>query len=265
MNTSKQKPKGNTTISMATVKNSTAKRVVTNGKPQTISIVIPVFNEEQTIDILIESVRNADTLGLRKEIIVVDDASTDGTKAVLQKIKNIKLFSHEKNKGKGAALRTGFAKATGDIILIQDADTEYSPADFPKMIEPFLLFKADVVYGTRFRGSDARRVIYFTHQCANHILTFYSNLLTNLNLTDMECGYKAFSKATIDVLVPKLTSNRFGIEPELTARIAKIKGIKIYEVGISYQGRTYEEGKKIGAIDGIKALAQITFFNLFEE
>lgn len=234
-------------------------------KLASISIVIPVYNEGETIAALISEVQASNALGLKKEIIVVDDASKDNTPSVLKKIKGITLATHIKNKGKGAAVRTGFAKASGDIILIQDADQEYSSQDYPRLLEPFLQFGADVVYGTRFRGSEARRVIYFTHQLANHILTFYSNLLTNFNLTDMECGYKAFKKEVVAQILPKLTSHRFGIEPELTARIAKIKGIKVYEVGIRYQGRTYEEGKKIGALDGLKALFQITYFNLLED
>lgn len=232
---------------------------------KTLSIVIPVYNEADTIHQLLKTVKQSDTLGLKKEIIVVDDASVDDTYAVLKKTPGIRIYRHTKNLGKGAAIKTGFSHATGDITLIQDGDLEYSPSDYPKLLDPFLSQGADVVYGTRFRGSEARRVIYFTHEFANHILTFYSNILTNLNLTDMECGYKAFSKRIVMALTPKLRSRRFGIEPELTARIAKIKGIKIYEVGISYQGRTYEEGKKIGALDGILALIQITLYNLFED
>lgn len=232
---------------------------------RSVSIVIPVFNEASTIESLIKTVQASDTLGLTKEIVVVNDASTDTTGQVLQKVKGIKVLTHPTNLGKGAAIKTGFSKATGDIVLIQDADLEYSPADFPKLLEPFFSFNADAVIGTRFRGDSARRVIYYTHQLANNILTMYSNLLTNFNLTDMECGYKAFKKAVVKELTPKLVSHRFGIEPELIARLAKIKGIKLYEVGIRYQGRTYEEGKKIGVIDGIKALYEITVYNLFTE
>ncbi|MEP7166989.1 MAG: glycosyltransferase family 2 protein [Candidatus Woesebacteria bacterium] len=232
-------------------------------KPTSISIVIPVYNEEKTLPILIDAVKKSNTFGLKKEIVVIDDRSSDGTLEVLKKIKGIVFYTHEKNAGKGASLRTGFAKATGDIILVQDADLEYTPEDFPRILEPFFKYDADAVIGTRFRGDGARRVIYFTHEIANHALTFYSNLLTNLNLTDMECGYKAFKKEIIDQITPKLVSNRFGIEPELIARLAQIKGIILYEVGISYHGRTYEEGKKIGIMDGLKAIYEITKFNLF--
>ncbi len=232
-------------------------------KLKTISIVIPVYNEAKTLEFLIQTVKDSNTLGLSKEIVVVDDASTDDTYEVMKKIKGIKIFRHEKNAGKGAAIKTGFSKATGDIVLIQDADLEYSPDDFPRLLEPFFKYDADAVIGTRFRGDSARRVIYYTHELANHFLTCYSNLLTNFNLTDMECGYKAFRKHIIDEITPKLVSQRFGIEPEIVARLSHIKGIKLYEVGISYQGRTYEEGKKIGVIDGLKALYEITVFNLF--
>lgn len=230
---------------------------------QKLSIIIPVYNEQDTIAETILRVKKSNSLKLSKEIIVVDDASSDKTAKVLKKISGIKIYTHDENRGKGASLKTGFLKAKGDIVLIQDADSEYSPADYPKLLEPFFIFNADVVYGSRFRGSDARRVIYFTHHVANQLLTFYSNMLTNFNLTDMECGYKVFKKSVVKVIVPKLMSNRFGIEPEITARIAKIKELKLYEVGISYQGRTYQEGKKIGVIDGLKALFQITFYNLF--
>lgn len=234
-------------------------------QPKTISIIIPVFNEENTIDNIISDVKKSDTLGLKKEIIVINDSSTDETSKHLKKITGIKILDHKVNQGKGAALKTGLLAATGDLILIQDADLEYSPSDYPKLLDPFFKYNADVVYGTRFRGGAARRVIYFSHQFANQLLTFYSNILTNLNLTDMECGYKVFRKEVVDQIAPKLKSKRFGIEPELTARVAKIKGLKFYEVSVTYQGRTYEEGKKIGFKDGLKAIYEITYFNIFEE
>jgi glycosyltransferase involved in cell wall biosynthesis len=233
--------------------------------PKTISIVIPVFNEENTINNIISDVKKSDTLGLKKEIIVINDASTDETSKSLKKITGIKVLEHMVNQGKGAALKTGLLAAKGDLILIQDADLEYSPTDYPKLLDPFFKYNADVVYGTRFRGGAARRVIYFSHQFANQLLTFYSNILTNLNLTDMECGYKVFRKEVVDQIASKLKSQRFGIEPELTARVAKIKGLKFYEVSVTYQGRTYEEGKKIGFKDGLNAIYEITYFNIFEE
>lgn len=237
---------------------------MTESKFSTISIVIPVFNEENTISEIVSQVKKSDTLGLKKEIIVINDASTDETEKELQKLSGIKIITHKENQGKGAAIKSGLLSAKGDIVLIQDADLEYSPSDYPKLLSPFFKFEADVVYGTRFRGGAARRVIYFTHQFANQILTFYSNVLTNLNLTDMECGYKVFTKEVVKEVASKLKSQRFGIEPELTARIAKIKGIRLYEVSVTYQGRTYEEGKKIGFKDGLKAIYEITYFNLFE-
>ena len=232
---------------------------------KSISIVIPVYNEQDTITQVIEAVKNSDTLKLKKEIIVVNDASSDKTEQVLGKIKGISVITHKQNQGKGAAIKTGFLKATGDLVLIQDADQEYSPSDFPRLLEPFFTQGADIVYGTRFRGGEARRVIYFSHQIANQVLTFYSNLLTNLNLSDMECGYKVFRKWVTDEITPQLVSKRFGIEPELTARIAKLKNKRFYEVSVTYQGRTYDEGKKIGFADGVKAIFEITRFNLFTE
>ena len=233
--------------------------------PKTITILIPVYNEQDTISMVIEEVKKSDTMGLKKEILVIDDASTDKTAKVLAGIKGITVFSHAQNQGKGAALKTGLVKAKGDLVLIQDADLEYSPKDYPQLLGPFFEHEADVVYGTRFRGGDARRVIYFSHQLANQVLTFYSNILTNLNLTDMECGYKVFRRWVVDAIAERLVSQRFGIEPELTARIAKLKDMRFYEVSVTYQGRTYDEGKKIGFEDGVKAIFEITRFNLFEE
>lgn len=231
--------------------------------PKTISIIVPTYNEAATLPAILSMVKHANTMRLRKQIIVVDDASSDTTRRILKKIKGITVVSHRKNRGKGAALRSGFARAKGDIILIQDADTEYSPKDYPKLLEPFFESRADVVYGSRFRGSEPRRVIYFSHHVANQALTFYSNLLTNINISDMECGYKVFHKNVLESILPSLVSNRFGIEPELTAKVAKLKHVRFFEVGITYQGRTYAEGKKIGFLDGLRAVLEITYFNLF--
>lgn len=236
-----------------------------NKKPTTISIVIPVYNEEKTIESVIVAVKKSNTRRLRKEIIVVNDASTDTTAKKLKKIRGIRVIHHKKNQGKGAALTTGLLASKGDIVLIQDADHEYNPNDYPKLLEPFFVHSADVVFGSRFRGGEARRVLYFTHDIANRCLTFYSNLLTNLNLTDMECGYKVMKRWVVKEIAHSLESKRFGIEPELTARIAKLNNVRFYEVSVTYQGRTYEEGKKIGFMDGLKALYEITYYNLFTE
>lgn len=230
---------------------------------QVLSIVIPVYNEAKTLRELISHVKKSDTLGMKKEILVVNDASFDGTDKILRQIPGITVLSHKKNQGKGAALKTGFLQASGDFVLVQDADFEYSPEDYPRLLEPFLKHDADALIGTRFRGSEARRVIYFSHEIANHFLTFFSNLLTNFNLTDMECGYKVFKREILLQFADKLSSKRFGIEPEIVARLAKIPGIKLYEVGVRYQGRTYQEGKKISVVDGIKALFQIVYFAFF--
>jgi glycosyltransferase involved in cell wall biosynthesis len=232
-------------------------------KIRAISILIPVYNESDTIATIVDRVKKADTMGLKKEIIVINDGSTDQTGRIIRKIKGIVSISHIKNRGKGAALRTGFLRSTGDIVLIQDADFEYSPDDYPHLIEPFLNSQADAVFGSRFRGSESRRVFYFSHHLANQILTFLSDLLTNINLTDMECGFKAFNRPVVDQIKKKLVSNRFGIEPELVARVAKIPSIRIFEIGVHYQGRTYAEGKKIGFMDGIKAIIEIIRFNVF--
>ena len=231
-----------------------------------ISIVIPVFNEQETISALIELVKKT-TLPPKftKEIILVDDYSTDGTREILQKYKKEnKVLFHEKNQGKGAALRAGFSQASGDIIIIQDADFEYDPADYPTLLAPIIKGKADVVYGSRFMGGQPHRVLFFWHSIGNRVLTIFSNMLTNLNLTDMETCYKVFTKEVKDKILPKLKSNRFGFEPEFTARVAKAK-FRIYEVGISYSGRTYEEGKKIGWRDGLAAFWHIIHYNIFSK
>ena len=238
-----------------------------------LSIIIPVYNEEKLIGLTIEKVMSSDTSGLTKEIIVIDDGSTDDTvHQVYKVIKFIKLNKQEtkaifiekkKNEGKGAALRDGFLKSTGDIVLVQDADLEYDPSDYPFLLEPFLKNDADVVYGSRFISDRPHRVLYFWHSIINRFLTMLSNIFTNLNLTDMETGFKVFRGDIIRKIAPHLHTKRFGFEPEITARISKIKEVKIYEVGISYAGRTYAEGKKIGWVDGIKALWEIVYFNLF--
>ncbi|MFA5136522.1 MAG: glycosyltransferase family 2 protein [Patescibacteria group bacterium] len=241
---------------------------------KTLSIIIPVFNEEKLIGDTIEKVISADSLGLTKEIIVVDDGSTDKTAVRVQQ--QVASSKHKKssryslvsihlssNQGKGAALRDGFMRSTGDVVLVQDADLEYDPSDYPNLLEPFLKKDADVVYGSRFISDRPHRVLYFWHSVLNKYLTMLSNMFTNLNLTDMETGYKVFKGDIIRKIAPRLQTKRFGFEPEITARISKIKEVKIYEVGISYSGRTYKEGKKIGWIDGIKALWEIVYFNLF--
>lgn len=240
-----------------------------------LSIVIPVFNEEKFIEKTLVEICNSDSLNLFKEVIVVDDGSKDGTRNSIEKTikklkpraKNIsfKTLFKKFNGGKGAALRDGFKISTGDIVLIQDADLEYSPQDYPTLLEPFLKNGADVVYGSRFISNRPHRVLYFWHYQINLFLTLLSNMLTNLNLTDIETGYKVFKGKLIRDLAGKLESNRFGFEPEITARIAKFGGLKIYEVGISYSGRTYNEGKKIGWKDGVKAIWEIIKFNIIKD
>ena len=224
-----------------------------------LSVIIPCFNEESTIKELLFAVKNC---GLKHlEIIIVDDCSTDGTKKFLENIndKNIKVVFHEKNQGKGAALRTGFKKAEGDICIIQDADLEYDPKEYKLMIDPILNDKADVVFGSRFQSGRPHRVVYFWHRLGNGFLTLLSNIFTDLNLSDMETCYKAFKTEIIKSI--EIKENRFGFEPEITAKISKMN-LRIYEIGISYYGRTYEEGKKIGWRDGIRAIYCIVKYNL---
>jgi glycosyltransferase involved in cell wall biosynthesis len=228
-----------------------------------LSIIIPCFNEINTIENIIQAVKKSEVSD--KEIIIVDDCSSDGTKEYLEKIKSNgevdKIFFHSRNLGKGAALKTGFAAATGSIIIIQDADLEYNPEEYPKLLKPILDNRADVVYGSRFKGGSAGRVLFFWHSLGNLFLTTLSNMFTNLNLTDMETCYKVFRKSIIDQLT--FEEKGFGIEPEITAKISKLK-CRIYEVGISYNGRTYEEGKKINFKDGFRAIYCILRYNLFK-
>lgn len=226
-----------------------------------LSIVMPCYNEAATIEGIVSAVRS--TPYEDKEIIIVDDCSTDGTKEILEGLKSgvHEIIHHSRNRGKGAALRTGIGAATGDIIIIQDADLEYDPIEIPTVIKPILDGRADVVYGSRFLGGrTSRRVVYFWHMLGNKFLTTLSNMFTNINLTDMETCYKAFRKDVIKSIT--IEEDRFGFEPEITAKVARMK-LRIYEVGISYYGRTYEEGKKIGWKDGFSALRCILKYNLF--
>jgi glycosyltransferase involved in cell wall biosynthesis len=226
-----------------------------------LSIIIPCYNEAATIAEVIAAVKGCPYQD--KEIVVVDDCSTDGTGDLLRgalAAQVDRVEHHERNQGKGAAIRTGFKAATGDIVIVQDADLEYDPRDIPRLIQPIIDNRADVVYGSRFTGSESKRVLYFWHMVGNKFLTLLSNMFTNLNLTDMESGYKAFRKSILDRIT--IEENRFGFEPEITAKVAKAK-CRVYEVGISYSGRTYAEGKKITWKDGFSAIRCILFYNLF--
>jgi len=225
-----------------------------------ISVVIPVYNEAETIGEIIRRLRAV--TGTNFELVVVDDGSTDGTAQVLEDLcgQIDQVLVHETNRGKGAALRTGFQAVTGDITVVQDSDLEYDPREIARLAQPIADDLADVVYGSRFKGNDSHRVLYFWHSVGNAFLTLLSNAFTNLNLSDMETGYKAFRAAVAKQL--PLTENGFGVEPEITAKVAKA-GLRIYEVGISYHGRTYEEGKKIDFRDGFWAICCILRYNLF--
>lgn len=231
---------------------------------KTLSIIIPVYNEEKTLEKILKKVEEVELPEITKEIILIDDCSTDKSREILKNLENkYKVFYQEVNQGKGAAITRGFKESTGDIVIVQDADLEYDPQDYRKLLQPILEKSAQVVYGSRFSGGDTRRVLFYWHSLGNKFLTAFSNMLTNLTLTDMEVCYKLFTREAIDKIWPKLTSKRFGIEPEMTALVAKNKFV-IYEVGISYHGRTYEEGKKINWKDGFSALWCIIKFNLFK-
>jgi glycosyltransferase involved in cell wall biosynthesis len=225
-----------------------------------LSVVIPCYNEASTIESILAAVRSSDVTDL--EIIIVDDGSVDGTREKLRALADspgMKVIFHETNRGKGAALRSGFREATGEVVIVQDADLEYDPREYGKILAPIREGKADVVFGSRFAGGESHRVLYFWHYAANKLLTLVSNMFTNLNLTDMETCYKAFRRGVIQSIA--LREDRFGFEPEVTAKVARM-GCRIYEVGISYSGRTYAEGKKIGWRDGLRALWCILKYNV---
>lgn len=231
-----------------------------------LSIVVPVYNEVKTINKILVAIDAAVLpAGLEKEIILVDDCSTDGTREILKTLENkYRIFYQDQNRGKGAALRFGFSKASGDFAVVQDADLEYDPQEYAILLFPLLQGQAEVVYGSRFVGEKPHRVLFFWHYVGNKALTLLSNIFTNLNLTDMETCYKAFTKEALNKILPHLSADRFNIEPDITTQIAKAK-LRVYEVGISYYGRTYEDGKKIGWKDGVSAIWAIIKFNLFSK
>lgn len=236
----------------------------------TLSIVIPAYNEGPTIHLILDKIKSVNLLGaLKKQIIIINDYSTDNTvesvKRYIQENPELPIIfeNHEKNMGKGAALHTGIACATGDYIVIQDADLEYDPEEYNDLLKPILSGDADVVYGSRFMGGNPHRILFFWHTLGNKFLTFLSNMFTNLNLTDMETCYKLFRREIIQSI--DLEEKRFGFEPEVTAKVSRIPKIRIYEIGISYYGRTYEDGKKIGWRDGFRAIYCILKYNLFSK
>lgn len=235
-------------------------------RTKTLSIVIPCYNEKNTINKILDEINEVDLGKTKKEIIIVDDGSKDGTRDILkrraQKDKAIKLIFQKKNQGKGAALKKGILKSSGDVVIIQDADLEYDPQEYKRLLYPIERGHADVVYGSRFKGGEPHRIIYYRNQVANKFLTGLSNLFTGLNLSDMETCYKMFKGDLVRTLAKDLKAQRFGFEPEITARVAKAK-VPVYEIGISYYGRSKEEGKKIGYKDGVKAIWEIIRFNLF--
>lgn len=235
------------------------------GKAKKLSIIMPCYNEKATINKIIDEVMAVDLGSTKKEIIIVDDGSKDGTRDILKKIaeknKSVSLIFQETNQGKGAALKRGILESTGDVVVIQDADLEYDPQEYKRLLYPIERGHADVVYGSRFIGGEPHRIIYYRNQVANKFLTMLSNIFTGLNLTDMETCYKMFDGDLVRGLAKDLKAQRFGFEPEITARVAKADA-RVYEIGISYYGRSKEEGKKIGLKDGIKAIWEIIYFNI---
>lgn len=231
-----------------------------------LSIIVPAYNEKNTIAEILKKIEAVNLGNMEKEIIIVDDGSTDGTREILRGLERsgkYKIIFQDENLGKGGALKRGFKEASGDFVIIQDADLEYNPEEYKILLEPLLNGRADVVYGSRFMGASAHRVLFFWHYVGNKILTTLSNIFTDLNLTDIETGYKAFNRVTLLKIRDKLKSSRFGIEPEITARVAKAS-LRVFEVGISYSGRTYSEGKKINWKDGLAAIWFIIRFNLLD-